>query len=36
MSVTDLAGWLKEAEEAFEEATASLQGRLYLTKEQDA
>jgi hypothetical protein len=38
MSVTDLAGWLKEAEEAFEEATTLLHhyGRLYLTKGRDA
>ncbi|GJN13977.1 hypothetical protein PR202_gb00745 [Eleusine coracana subsp. coracana] len=36
MSVADLTGWLKEAEEAFEEAPASLQhdGKLYLTEEE--
>ena len=36
MSVADLIGWLKEAEEAFEEASTSLQqdGKLYLTEEE--
>jgi hypothetical protein len=36
MSVADLTGQLKEAEEAFEEATTSLQqdGKLYLTEEE--
>jgi hypothetical protein len=35
MSVVDLTGQLKEAEEAFEEAPTSLQqdGKLYLTEE---
>jgi hypothetical protein len=38
MFVADLTGWLKEAEEAFEEAPISLQQdrKLYLTKEWDA
>jgi hypothetical protein len=38
MSVADLTGQLKEAEEAFEEALGSLQqdGKLYLTEELDA
>jgi hypothetical protein len=36
MSVADLTGWLKLVEEAFEEASTSLQqdGKLYLTKEE--
>jgi hypothetical protein len=36
MSVADLTGWLKEAEEAFKKAPTSLQqdGKLYLTKEE--
>jgi hypothetical protein len=36
MSIADLIGWLQEAEEAFEEAPASLQqdGKLYLTEEE--
>jgi hypothetical protein len=36
MSVANLIGWLKEAEEAFEEAPTPLQqdGKLYLTKEE--
>jgi hypothetical protein len=36
MSVVDLTGWLKEAEEAFEEAPTMLQqdGKLYLTEEE--
>jgi hypothetical protein len=36
MFVADLIGWLKEAEEAFEEASTSLQqdGKLYLTEEE--
>jgi hypothetical protein len=35
MYVTDLTRWLKEADEAFKEASMSLQhdGKLYLTKE---
>jgi hypothetical protein len=38
MSVVDLTGRLKEAEEALEEASMSLQqdGKLYLTEEWDA
>jgi hypothetical protein len=36
MSIADLTGRLKEAEEAFEEALTSLQqdGKLYLTEEE--
>jgi hypothetical protein len=36
MSVADLTGRLKEAEEAFEEVSMPLQqdGKLYLTKEE--
>jgi hypothetical protein len=36
MSVTDLTGWLKEADEAFEKTPISLHqdGKLYLIEEE--